>query len=547
MDGRLIIGNERLESANKLASENPATLESIGEACLASDTLCEEAVRAAKDAFPRWRKMPPAERAEILKRAEKILLRRSREAARLISMEKGSPYPESVSSEVFSVLQALNYYGENQEKLTKSVRARHHVPLLLNKRSLYQFHPLGPTLIISPWNFPFLIPFIDVLSSLSAGNTVILRPSETTPFCALLVGEVMIEAGLPPGVLNVVPSPIPQAERMIVHPAVQALMFTGSVAVGKRVMELASRNLTKLTLELGGKDPMIILKDADLDRAARGAVWGAYMNCGQSCGSIERVYVAKEIEEEFTARAVALTRKIRVGNPLEAGTDIGPMATRAQLGIVENHIADAREQGARIPFGGQRISSFPGHFIEPAVLTHVHHSMKIMTEETFGPVLPVMGVASPEEALELANDSIYGLTASVWTKNRKWADWFSDRLEAGTVTINDHMYSFIEPRAIWGGIKQTGMGRSHGVYGLQELVNIKYVSTDFLPKKSQLWWFPYDETLTQTLEKSLVLYHGSGLGDKIGALRSLLPALPRIKSTSPLLNYFKGLPRIFRK
>jgi len=547
MDGRLIIRNERVETAEKLVSENPATLGPAGETGLAGAVLCEEAVRAAKDAFPVWREMPPRRRGEIFKRAERILARRAEEAGRLIALEKGSPYAESLAVEVFGSLQALNYYAGNQDRLLRPRRAKQHVPLFYNKTSSFHFHPLGPTLIISPWNFPFLIPMSDVISALTAGNTVVLRPSTTTPLTALLLGEIFLEAGLPPGVLNVVVCRVPRAEAMIVHPDIQTVMFTGSVGIGKRIMELCSRNLTNLTLELGGKDPMIVLRDADLERAARGAVWTAFMNCGQSCGSIERAYVAREVAEGFTARVVELTKQVKVGNPMEAGVDMGPMANAGQLKVVEEHIADARARGAAVPVGGRRIASLPGYFIEPAVLTGVDHSMKIMTEETFGPTLPIMAFDSPEEAVALANDSRYGLTASVWTRDRRQAAWFAERLEAGSVTVNDHMYSFVEPRAIWGGIKQTGMGRSHGPYGLHELINIKYVSLDFFRKKSQLWWFPYDRSLASILEKAVVLFHGSALRDKLRAAVGLMAGWPRIKATSPLLNYIKALPRMLRK
>jgi succinate-semialdehyde dehydrogenase/glutarate-semialdehyde dehydrogenase len=334
---------------------------------------------------------------------------------------------------------------------------------------------------------------------------------------------------------------------MIVHPDIQTVMFTGSVGIGKRIMELCSRNLTNVTLELGGKDPMVVLKDADLERAARGAVWTSFMNCGQSCGSIERVYVAREIADVFTARVVDLTRDVKVGNPLDDGVGMGPMANSGQLEVVMEHIADARAKGARILVGGNRIASLPGYFLEPTVLISVDHTMKVMTEETFGPTLPIMAFDSPEEALALANDSHYGLTASVWTRSRKQAAWFAERLEAGSVTVNDHMYSFVEPRAIWGGIKQTGMGRCHGPFGLHELVNIKYVSLDFIGKKSQPWWFPYNRSLANMFEKAIVLFHGPSLGVKLRAAWGLLPEWPRIRATSSLLNYIKGLPRILKK
>jgi acyl-CoA reductase-like NAD-dependent aldehyde dehydrogenase len=431
-------------------------------------------------------------------------------------------------------------------RLLRPARDGHYTPLFFNKSAAYHFHPLGPALIISPWNFPFLIPLFDVMSALTAGNTVVLRPSTTTPLAALVIGEIFVEAGLPPGVLNVVACRAPQAERMIVDPDVHTVMFTGSVGIGKRVMELCSRNLTNLTLELGGKDPMIVLDDADLERAARGAVWAAFMNCGQSCGSIERAYVDRRVAAAFTDRVVELAGQVKVGDPLDPDIDMGPMATAGQLEAVLEHIEDARARGARILCGGGRIADLPGHFIAPTVLDGVDHTMKIMTEETFGPTLPIMPFDTPEEAVALANDSLYGLTASVWTRDRERAAWFAERLEAGSVTVNDHMYSFGEPRAIWGGIKQTGMGRSHGPYGLHELVNIKYVGLDFFRKKAQTWWFPYDRSMTGTMEKAVALFHGRSRRARLGAALGLLKEWPRIRATAPLMNYVRALPRILK-
>jgi succinate-semialdehyde dehydrogenase/glutarate-semialdehyde dehydrogenase len=385
------------------------------------------------------------------------------------------------------------------------------------------------------------------MSALSSGNTVILRPSSSTPLTGLLVGEILDRAGLPPGVLNVVNCKIPQAEEMITHPDIRTVMFTGSVSTGKRIMELASRNLTNLSLELGGKDPMIVCEDADLEKASRGAVWGAFMNCGQSCGSVERVYVDQKIADEFIQRVVNLAKAVKVGNPLELEIDMGPMATLSQLETVEEHIRDAKERGAQILWGGKRKTELPGYFIEPTVLTGVNHSMKIMKEETFGPTLPIMTFSDLAKAVSLANDSCLGLTASVWTRSRKKAAWLADRIEAGSITVNDHMFSFIEPAAIWGGVKQTGMGRSHGPYGLQELTNIKFVSFDYLKKKTQLWWFPYDRDMFAFLKKSAVLFHSKHRMEKGKALLSLLPSLKRIRAGSSLQNFIKSFPRYLRK
>ena len=547
LDGKLIINGKKVETSHKKDSLNPATLELVGKVCLASTRECQMAIRAAKEAFPAWKNLPVPAKQKIFHEAKRILLNRSEEAARLITEEKGSPYPESYSSEIFASLGVLDYYARNLKRLLRPRQVKHSVSLFFNKKSFFRFEPLGPTKIIVPWNFPFIIAIYDVLSALAAGNTVILRPSSSTSFTGLMVGEVLVEAGLPPGVINIINCKIPQAEEMICHPDVQSVMFTGSVPTGKRIMELASRNLTNLTLELGGKDPMVVCADANIERAARGAVWAGFMNCGQSCGSIERVYVAEEIAEEFTQRVVDLTKKTRVGNPIDPGVEMGPMATLSQLKTVKDHIQDAKEKGAKILYGGENNTGLPGYFINPTVLSEVDHTMKIMTEETFGPTLPIMTYSDPEEAISLANDSSLGLTASVWTRSKKRADWMAERLETGTITVNDHMFSFIEPAAIWGGIKQAGMGRSHGPFGLQELVNIKFVSFDFLKKKKQLWWFPYDSGLVSVLKKSAILFHHNRIRERLKALLSLTPFLKRIQEGSSLLNFIKSFSHYFRK
>jgi len=547
LDGNLIINGKKVETPQKKDSLNPATLESLGRVSLASTKDCHMAIRATKETFPAWKAFPVSAKQKIFRQAKKILLQRSEEAARLLTEEKGSPYPESYSSEIFSSLGALDYYARKLRHLLRPHPVKHTVSLFFNKKSSFRFEPLGPTLIISPWNFPFIIAIYDVLSALSTGNTVILRPSTSTPFTGLMVGEIFVEAGLPPGVINIINCKIPQAEEMISHPDVQTVMFTGSVSTGKRIMEMASRNLTNLSLELGGKDPMVVCADADIERAARGAVWAGFMNCGQSCGSIERVYVASEIAEEFTHRVLELTRKINVGNPVDPGVDMGPMASLAQLKTVEDHIQDACEKGAKILCGGKNNTGLPGYFISPTVLSGANHTMKIMTEETFGPTLPIMTFSEHEEAVSLANDSSLGLTASVWTRSKKTASFMAERIETGSITINDHMFSFIEPAAIWGGIKQTGMGRSHGPFGLQELVNIKFVSFDFLKRKKQLWWFPYDSGLFALLKKSAILFHHSRIRERMKALLSLTPYLKRIREGSSLVNFLKSFFRYFRK
>jgi acyl-CoA reductase-like NAD-dependent aldehyde dehydrogenase len=534
-------------SQEKITSINPATLETVGEVTPRSSEECREAIQKAIRAFPEWSRTPFAERQKIFRRAKQILLRRKAEISRLITDEKGSPLLESLSVEVWGVLEALDYYSYNMHRLLKTKKMRHHVSVFRHKKGAFHFQPLGPTLIISPWNFPFLIGFSDTLSALISGNTVVLRPSTSTPLIGLAIGEILEEAGLPPGVLNVTVCKIPQAEEMITDQDIQTVMFTGSTTTGKRILELVSQNLTNIVLELGGNDPMLVLKDADLDRTAKGAVWAGFMNCGQSCGAVERAYVAKEVASKFTEKVVNIIRELKVGNPIEPDIDIGPMATRSQLETVKAHIEDAKQKGAKVVWGGNPVEDLQGYFIRPSVLTGMDHSMLVMKEETFGPVLPIMSFSDLEEGISLANDSIYGLTASVWTTDRKTARQVAEKLEVGTVTVNDHMTSFVEPAAIWGGIKQTGIGRSHGPYGMLNLVNIKFTSQDHIRKKKLLWWYPYDRALTQILEQSLTIFHHRRLWEKMKALPSLLPHLGRIKAGLPLKNFIKSLPYFFRK
>jgi acyl-CoA reductase-like NAD-dependent aldehyde dehydrogenase len=547
VEAPLLINNNRISTEEKISSINPATLEPLGDASLATDKHCETAIQAAKNAFVSWRETPENIKRLIFKNAKKILLQKSREIATLITDEHGSPLPEALSMEIWSVAEALDYYAHCTDKNLRPQRIRSRVVLFRHKSSALHFAPLGPTLIISPWNFPFMLPILDVISAISSGNTAILKPSTSTPLTASKIGDLFMEAGLPSGVLNIVTCKVPQAEKLITHQEIQNILFTGSVSTGKRIMELASQNLTNIVLELGGKDPMVVLEDADLERTALGAVWGGFMNCGQSCGAIERVYVAHNIAEEFIARVVEIAQKLHVGNPLDPEVDIGPITTLSQLSVVKDHLEDAKTRGAQILCGGTSLHHLPGYFIQPAVLTNVDHSMKIMTEETFGPVLPVMTFSDPEEAITLVNDSSLGLTASIWTRNKKMAKWMANRIETGTVTVNDHMSSFAEPGAIWGGVKQSGIGRSHGHFGQLDLMNIKYVSHDFKKKKRLVWWFPYDAQMTLFMEKAMTLFHGDRIGKKLNALFSLTLQLPRILATLPVTNLIRSLPKLFKK
>ncbi|MGH9901902.1 MAG: aldehyde dehydrogenase family protein, partial [Pyrinomonadaceae bacterium] len=350
---------------------------------------------------------------------------------------------------------------------------------------------LGVVGIISPWNFPWAIPLGEVVMALVAGNSVVLKPSELTPLVGLKIGEVFRRAGLPEGLLEIVTGD-GSTGAALAAAGVDKIMFTGSVATGRRVAEAAARRLTPVVLELGGKDPMIVLEDADLEAAASAAVWGAFANSGQACASVERCYVHESIALAFTARVVEKVKSLRQDVGTREGTDVGAMSSERQLRVVEEHVSEAVARGARVLAGGGRARGFErGSFYEPTVLAGVDHTMLVMREETFGPVLPLMTFETEEEAVRLANDSPYGLTASVWTRDTGRGRRVAARVEAGTVMVNEVLYTHGIAQTPWGGVKQSGLGRTHGRPGLLELVAPHHVHVNRLARLHDLWWFPY--------------------------------------------------------
>jgi succinate-semialdehyde dehydrogenase/glutarate-semialdehyde dehydrogenase len=359
------------------------------------------------------------------------------------------------------------------------------------------YEPYGVVLIITPWNYPFAIPATGLAAALAAGNTVVLKPAPATTLTALRLGELCRKAGFPEGAVSVVAVDDAVAATLVEDARVGKIVFTGSVPTGRKVMAAAATHLTPVVLELGGKDPAVVCRDADLDRAARGIVWGAFLNAGQTCASVERVYVEKPIAEVFLAKVVEETKKLRLGDPGRPGTDMGPLTLERQREIVLDHVTEARSRGARVLSGGEKPDA-AGYYYPPTVLTDVDHSMKIMREETFGPVLPVMAVDSLDEAIRLANDSDYGLTASGWTRDPTTAARLQRELKAGVVSINDCVSSYGEPSAPWGGYRRSGIGRTHGRQGLREMVQVKYVTAD-PSRRPAPWWFPYDDEYSRMM------------------------------------------------
>jgi len=451
----------------------------------------DDAVAAARKAFVHWSGTPFRQRQKHLAELLDVVRRSHVEIERLIATEQGKPVGEARAVDIVPAADTLRYLSRHLAGLLAPRSVDYEQILFAHKEASFRFDPLGVIAVVTPWNFPFAIPMVEIAACLAAGNTVVLKPASATALTGILIGDLCRRSGLPPGVVNVVTAAGADTDHLVSHPGVTKILFTGSVETGQHVLRTASTHLTGSVLELGGKDPSIVTADADLDRAAAGIVWAAFMNSGQACGSVERVYAVRSVADEFIAKIVARTKALRVGDPVSEATDMGPMTTPDQRATVEEHVAEAVRKGAKLLHGGERPSA-RGFWFPPTVLTNVNHGMRAMREETFGPTLPIQVVENLDEAIALANDSDFGLTASGWTRSRRTAEKLAAELQAGTVTINDHLFSFGEPTASWGGIKKSGLGRSHAIYGLYELVNLKHVSMDMGAAPAMPWWYPYD-------------------------------------------------------
>jgi succinate-semialdehyde dehydrogenase/glutarate-semialdehyde dehydrogenase len=516
----IVSGREEAGTAGLRDAINPADGQPFAQVSLLSAEQAAAAVESARAAFPAWSARPFRERAGYLLRARDVLVERADELARLVTREQGKPEAEAHAAEVLPALDALKHLARHSEDALREEDVESAVLVLAHKEGRLLQVPYGVVLVISPWNYPLSLPLICVATALVAGNTVVLKPAPATTLIGLEVGEIFRRAGLPPGVVNVVASDDTVAAGLVEHPRIGKIVFTGSVATGKKVMAAAAKNLTPVVLELGGKDAAVVSRDADLDLAAQGIVWGAFLNAGQTCASVERVYVEAPVADAFVSKVVERTRALRTGDPARADTDVGPLTLERQRRIVEDHVADAVARGARVETGGERPEG-PGFFYPPTVLTNVTHDMRIMREETFGPVLPIMAVASLDEAVRLANESEYGLTASGWTRDADVAQRLQRELQAGAVTINDCISSFGEPAAPWGGFKQSGIGRTHGLAGLREMVQWKYVTRD--PARApKLWWYPYGEELRGLMRSAVGALHGTSVWARVRNQLALL-------------------------
>lgn len=486
-----------------LKSFNPSDGEILGLVEISTSEDVKKAFKKAEESFYFWKKVPLEKRIGFVKKAGRIIFEKRDEIAMLITKETGKPLMESYLSDILSSLDAISYYCKNSKKILKREKVKFNQPFLWGKKGWIEYEPFGPVALISPWNYPFSIPIISIIPLIIAGNTVLFKPSEFAPLTGEKIKEIFIKAELPDGVLNVLYGN-GQVGKEILNQPVKKVFFTGSAQTGKEIMGICAERLIPVVFELGGKDPMIVLKDVDLEITADAAVWGSLFNCGQTCSSVERIYVEEEIVEPFIQKIVETMKKLKIG------IDFGPVQNEKQLKKVGKHLEDALSKGGKIIYQIE-IKERKDLFFPPSLLYNLNENMKCIKEETFGPLVRIISVKDWKEALELANSSSMGLSASIWTNDLPLAKNIAREIQAGTVWINNILYSYNTTQCPWGGVKESGIGRIHGKFALFEATYPKLICFEKGKKKGEIWWFPYNEEKLKILRDGITFLFGRGL------------------------------------
>ncbi|HET7044203.1 MAG TPA: aldehyde dehydrogenase family protein [Gaiellaceae bacterium] len=492
---------------------DPATLEPVGSVPATHPAAVQEAVAEARLAQERWAETPFSQRAALLGRVATVVLDSFDELAATITSEVGKPLAESAASDLLPALETIVWCGRNAGKALRQEPVPG-PPFLRHKRGRLVHEPLGVVAGLTPWNFPLSIPLGLAAAAVAAGNAIVLKPSELAPLTGAWVERAFREAGAPPALVRVVQGEADVGSALVAANGVARVVFTGSPEVGKQVARAAAERLVPVTLELGGKDPMLVFADADFDRAVDGALWASFANCGQVCAGAERIYVERSLYEPFLEELARRARGLRIGAGNAAGTDLGPLVSESRRDRVESLVADALEAGAELRAGGRRPeTALSGWFYEPTVLAG--EQGRARDEEIFGPVVCVAAFDGEREAIRRANDSRFALGASVWTRDGERAGRVAAALRAGMVWTNDHAYSYGSGGAAWGG--RPGYGRTHSRHGLYELTDVKYVDAD-PGRRAVPWWYPYDEALADGFRAVSELLYGEGVGRKARAL-----------------------------
>ena len=525
MESRIHLVDRAAGAGGSFSTSNPATGEPLAEYPVASAGQVAEAVALARQAQLWWSQTPIVRRSAVLRRLAQLLIAERDLLARVINAESGKPLLEAVLSDVMIAADGARFCAENAAAVLITQTIPHDNPAMRLKRGQLSFAPLGVIGIISPWNYPLSIPAGQAVAALATGNAVVLKPSELTPQ-TVFEFERLVVAALDAEGFTALPRPFQVVTGMgatgqaLIASGIDKLIFTGSVATGRRVALHAAERLLPVVLELGGKDAMIVLGDADPDVASSAAVWGSMMNAGQTCLSVERCYVQRELYPAFLGLCRDKISRLQVGNGALPDTDVGPLISPKQLQIVSSQVEEARAQGANILIGGAPLTELGPHFYAPTLITDVQPTMRLMREETFGPVLPVLPFDSDDEAVQLANNSDFGLGASVWGKTAH-ATAVARRVRAGSVLVNDLLSGFAVSAAPHGGLKKSGFGRTHGLLGMREMVAPLYLDVDLMPRMKKLWWYPYAGSAAP-MSAFAELVHAPSLARRLSAaMRSL--------------------------
>jgi succinate-semialdehyde dehydrogenase/glutarate-semialdehyde dehydrogenase len=502
-------------STARIRSYAPATGELVGEAPNTSPDEVRQAVARARRAQEAWGALPVEERAARVLRFRDAIVDRSDEVIDLLVRECGKPRHEALLHEVMVVADLATYFARNAARVLAPQQLSLH--LMKHRRSYLYRVPRGVVGVISPWNYPFQLPLRDVITAVLAGNAAVLKPSEVTPLVALKAKEIWDGAGLPEDVFQVVPGYGPTGAALI-DAGIQFVVLTGSVATGRKVAAACGERLIPCVMELGGKAPLIACSDAEIERTARAITFGGFSNAGQVCISVERVYAHRDVHDRLVDRVVELTKELRQGDPAKDFVDVGAIIFAPQIEIAEKHVADAVQKGAEVRTGGKRVPG-RGQFFEPTVIAKCDHTMSVMREEIFGPIVPFMKVASEEEAVRLANESHLGLNAYVFSADREHGVRLAERIEAGSVLVNDVLSNGGTVEAPFGGIKQSGFGRALGDDALREMCDVRHVSVDRVPMEKDPFGFPYTEKSYAWFKKGLrVLFGGGSVVKKLSEL-----------------------------
>lgn len=518
-----LIDDKKIEH-RPVVSLNPATGEIWQRHEITSPKNVAEVIETARNAQPDWFAAGFNHRRKILTKLHEHIFEARNDLVKLITKESGKPAVEALIAEVITTLDFAKFYLKHGKKILRTKKWRHQNIAVKAKRAEMVKKPWGVVGIITPWNYPLQLVAGAVFPALLAGNTVVVKPAEYTTAIALKFADLVWKSGVPRDVFHILPGDASTGAALIEN-SVDKVVFIGSERAGREVAKAASEKFIPITLELGGSDPMIVLQDAPVKNAVASAIWGRFMNAGQTCVAVKRVYVEEAIYDEFIKYLVAGVKKLRLGPGDDPKSDVGPIIREVQIAHLEEQLHDAIEKGAKILCGGHRRTDIGKLFFEPTVLANVTPEMAVLQEETFGPLLPIVCVKDAAEAVEMANATRYGLSASIWTKNLAHGRELAQQIQAGAVTINDASFHPGVADVPYGGFKSSGLGKSHGDQGLLAMVREQYIDIDPLATQYKPWWFGYSPDMLNKLDRFATYLHAKSLLKKLASIPASIAIL----------------------